>query len=125
MNEASISESIMKCLMDESVIHQMIADLDEKTCHKLIGLFIDEITTSLKDLEIAFSSMNLKKIEEITHILKNSAALYGAMSVASMASEINDRLCSAPGRLTDADTQLLDVIKQTLKLYSNKYDKAI
>lgn len=109
--------------MDEKVIQQMIEDLDELTCHKLIGLFIDEMTMSLVDLENAFIAMDLKKIEEVTHKLKNSAALYGAMTVATMASEINDRLCSTSRFLRDTDNQLLDLIKQTLKLYNNKYGK--
>ena len=113
----------MSHLIDESVIQQMIADLGQTTCHTLIGLFIDELTTSLSDLENAFSTMNQSRIEEVTHILKNSAALYGAIAVASLATKINNKLCIAKGQLIESDSKILAIIKQTLELYNNKYGK--
>jgi HPt (histidine-containing phosphotransfer) domain-containing protein len=113
----------MSHLIDESVIQQMRSDLGEATCHTLIGLFIDELTTSLDNLAKAFDMANLQRIEDITHILKNSAALYGAIAVATLATEINDRLCIANGNLIETDSTILALIRQTLELYNNKYGK--
>ena len=115
----------MDSLIDESVIQNMKDDLGEDTCHTLIGLFIEETTLLLADLENAFEVMDLQTIESATHILKNSAVLYGATSVAANAKEINDRLC-LPSRISSCDDkQLLEQIKTTLTAYNNKYYKAL
>ncbi|WP_025563346.1 Hpt domain-containing protein [Psychromonas sp. SP041] len=115
----------MHNLIDENVIEQMKDDLDDETCHKLIGLFIEETTSLLADLEKAFEVMDLPTIESVTHILKNSAALYGAVSVAIAAKDINDRLSSPSKMITREDSQLLALINKTLKVYNSKYNKAL
>jgi HPt (histidine-containing phosphotransfer) domain-containing protein len=112
----------MSHLIDENVINQMQADLGTKTCHMLINLFIDELTVGLADLEAAFKSDDKQKVEDITHILKNSCALYGAIAVASLAREINDRLCMLNGTFVDTDNLLLDLIRITLELFNKKYN---
>tara|TARA_R110001583_G_scaffold167935_2_gene320730 strand:+ start:5904 stop:6251 length:348 start_codon:yes stop_codon:yes gene_type:complete len=115
----------MNSLIDESVIEQMKDDLDDETCNKLIVLFIEETTSLLADLEKAFDVVDLTTIESVTHILKNSAALYGAVSVATVAKEINDRLSSPSKLITSEDSQLLALIKKTLKVYNSRYYKAL
>ena len=115
----------MNSLIDESVIQNMKDDLGKDTCHKLIGLFIEETKQLLVDLEHAFEVMDLAVIESATHILKNSAMLYGATSVAANAKEINDRLCSPPKLINNTDKQLLALIRTTLKVYNSKYNKAV
>jgi len=115
----------MDCLTDEHVIQNMINDLGEHTCHKLIGFFIVELSESLINLEHAFAINNVKEVESITHILKNSAALYGASSVATMSKEINTRLCKPAAQLSPEDNQLLGLISETLTRYNKKYSKPL
>jgi len=122
--EALTRDETMNDLMDENVIQNMVSDLGEQTAYQLVGFFIDEIASFSIELESAFKSMNLQKIESITHILKNSAALYGATSLSAMALSINNRLCTSLKHFSDTDIQLLDIINQTLKLYKQKYKKA-
>ncbi len=115
----------MDILIDESVIENMKEDLGEDTCQILIGLFIEETASLFTDLKIAFEAMDLKAIESATHILKNSAVLYGATSVATKAKEINDRLCLPSKLATSTDYQLIELIQTTLQAYNNKYYKVI
>ncbi|ETX09543.1 hypothetical protein MUS1_06835 [Marinomonas ushuaiensis DSM 15871] len=113
----------MDCLIDENIIQNMVKDLGEETSHKLLGFFIVELNESLISLENAFAISDVEKIESITHILKNSAALYGASSVATVSKEINDRLCKPPTQLYAEDNQLLGLISETLARYNKKYNK--
>ncbi|MEP4890973.1 MAG: Hpt domain-containing protein [Aliiglaciecola sp.] len=109
-------------LIDQSVIEQMAADLGNETCGTLINLFIDEMTTLNNKLKVAFDPIDDKTIGDITHIVKNSAALYGAMSLAEKANEINHKITILNQPITTSDHFILTLMENTLLQYKEKYN---
>lgn len=112
----------MSELIDQSVIEQMTADLGKETCLTLINLFIDEMTTLNGKLITAFNPLNTEAISDITHIVKNSAALYGAMPLAAKANEINHKLTISHDPITASDYIILSLMENTLLQYNEKYN---
>lgn len=104
-------------LIDKAVISQMEADLGEETCLMLTQLFIDEMASLHSKLLKAFAEKDDKAVAEATHIIKNSAALYGAMSLAKAATDINTRLTVLGQTLKDVDSTLLPLMEDTLQQY--------
>jgi len=112
----------MTDLMDQIVIKQMTADLGEETCLRLIKLFIDEMTDLHFKLVKAFNGLDSNAIADITHIIKNSAALYGAMPLSAKATQINDQLTILNNPLAASDNIILSLMENTLLQYNEKYN---
>ena len=109
-------------LIDQSVIKQMTTDLGKDTCLTLINLFIDEMTTLNNKLIHAFNPIDVEAIGDITHIVKNSAALYGAMPLAAKANEINYKLTISHDPITASDHIILSLMENTLLQYNERYN---
>ncbi|MBA6289265.1 Hpt domain-containing protein [Colwellia sp. MB3u-4] len=112
----------MEELIDQSIIKQMTTDLGQETCFRLVQLFIDEMTDLHSKLNSAFNSENTNAIGDITHIIKNSAALYGAMQLSDKATEINNRLTIFNQPLVSSDNIILSLMANTLLQYNDKYN---
>lgn len=112
----------MTDLIDKHVLDKMKTDLGEETFVKLQTLFIEEMTEFYEKLQSAFIQNNTKTVDDVTHILKNTAALYGAIAVEKKAREINERLNlgeESTRIIAKNDIQLLTLIERTLQRYNN------
>lgn len=75
---------------DKAVLAQLEQDIGTETLIKLIQLFIHELTTMNSRLTGAIAQSNIDEIHEVVHVLKNSAALYGAIPLATLAQQLHD-----------------------------------
>ncbi|AZN32166.1 Hpt domain-containing protein [Pseudoalteromonas sp. Xi13] len=83
-------EYIDNSITQSHVLAQLEQDVGSLTLVRLVNLFINELEEMLTRLDAAIEEKNVDKIKEIMHVLKNSAALYGAMTLAALASQLHD-----------------------------------
>ncbi len=74
-----------------SVLDQLYADLGTASASRLLGLFVDELNQMCERLAAARDSGNEAELLAVAHILKNSAALYGAQALADLAQQVNEQ----------------------------------
>jgi HPt (histidine-containing phosphotransfer) domain-containing protein len=106
-------------LLDETVVHAMAADLGTDTCQQLVQLFITELQQLQQDITVAMTNKSLPDILSAVHILKNSAALYGAQRLALLANTIHSDTTAAPALIYQNTANLVDILCQTLALYQS------
>lgn len=75
---------------DHAVLAQLEQDVGIETLAKLIHLFISELNIMKTRLNDAITQSNIDEIQDVVHVLKNSAALYGAMPLAALARQLHD-----------------------------------
>lgn len=68
----------------------LTADLGDESAKMLYGLFRQELIDLGGRLEQALSASDAGEINAVSHILKNSAAMYGAHQVADAARHLNE-----------------------------------
>ncbi|WP_027874651.1 response regulator [Spongiibacter marinus] len=73
-----------------SALEQLYVDLGEESASRLLGLFVQELAQLRDRLLTARDRGDETEILAVAHILKNSAAMYGAASLAELALRIND-----------------------------------
>jgi len=113
-----ISEQFVdKSITELNVLTQLEKDVGINVLARLINLFIDELVTMANQLDTAISSEDIIKIKEIMHVLKNSAALYGASSLATLATQLHD---SSPAT-TEENLHAALVIKHNLDKTRDAY----
>lgn len=83
-------EYIDNSITQSHVLARLEQDVGSLTLVRLVNLFINELEEMLTRLDAAIEEQNVDKIKEIMHVLKNSAALYGAMTLAALASQLHD-----------------------------------
>ncbi|WP_338363821.1 Hpt domain-containing protein [uncultured Pseudoalteromonas sp.] len=81
---------IDKTITQIHVLTQLEQDVGSVTLSRLVNLFIDELEEMKGRLENAIVEQDEENIKEIMHVLKNSAALYGALTLAALASQLHD-----------------------------------
>ena len=104
-------------LLDEIVIQTMSNDVGADTCQQLSLLFIRELEQLLQKISLAIEQQQVSDLIDAVHILKNSAALYGAARLASIAYEIHEDTSHTPAQLLQRSGVLVDIARQTLLLY--------
>ncbi len=102
-------------IMQHGTMAQLKADLGEGTYQHLLGLFVDELTQLNCKLKMAVEHQQFKDINDATHILKNTAALYGAERLSTSASLVY-QLKSNQQYIAQTQ-QLIDIINDTLTEY--------
>jgi CheY-like chemotaxis protein len=76
--------------IDTDVVAQLYADLGDEVGQKLIGMFVTELLQMQARISNALEDNNVDEYLAVAHILKNSAALYGAKKLASFARDLNE-----------------------------------
>ncbi|MEL0647170.1 Hpt domain-containing protein [Pseudoalteromonas agarivorans] len=113
-----ISEKFVdKSITELNVLAQLEKDVGVEVLAKLIKLFIDELVTMREQIKIAIDNEDTVKIKEITHVLKNSAALYGAAPLAALATQLHD----SPPATTAENLQLALIIQHNLDKTHDAY----
>ncbi len=76
---------------ESAVLEQLFSDLGNAAASRLLGLFVEELQQLTSRLRSAQASSDEEELLAVAHILKNSAALYGAEALAELASNINEQ----------------------------------
>jgi two-component system, phosphorelay protein LuxU len=76
-------------ISDHRVLVQLAHDVGMETLETLIQLFIGELATLNARLSEAITQSDINEIQQVVHILKNSAALFGAMPLAMLAEQLH------------------------------------
>jgi two-component system, phosphorelay protein LuxU len=104
---------------DHSVLMQLEQDVGMETLNQLIHLFVSELATLDQRLCDAIAQANTKEIQEVVHILKNSAALFGAMPLATLAEQLHGaHSLNATVHLAAAET-----IRQSIAISRDAYQR--
>ena len=99
------------------ILDQLHSDLGRETYTQLLGLFVIELTQLQHRLSVAINDQDHADILDTTHILKNTAALYGAQRLAFLANEVySTQLGDEYLRQT---IELMSVINLTLTNFTN------
>lgn len=77
-------------VIEQSVLAQLEQDVGIETLAKLLQLFITELITLNSRLDEAITNTDVAQIIDVAHILKNSAALYGATPLALLSKQLHD-----------------------------------
>ena len=113
-----ISEQLIdKSITELNVLIQLEKDVGISVLARLVNLFIDELVTMANQLDTAISNADIIKIREIMHVLKNSAALYGAAPLAALATQLHD----SPPPTTEENLHAALVIKHNLDKTRDAY----
>jgi len=91
---------------DPDVIEAFRADSGEELLQLLIDTFLQDAAKKLKRLsELAGSADGVAEAIQLSHALKSSGAMAGAMALAAFASEIEGRLQDGSGVLLQSETR--------------------
>ena len=82
-------EYIDNTITQAHVLAQLEQDVGSLTLVRLVNLFINELEEMRVRLKNAIEQ-DEDNIKDIMHVLKNSAALYGALTLAALASQLHD-----------------------------------
>ena len=83
-------EYIDNTITQAHVLAQLEQDVGSLTLVRLVNLFINELEEMRVRLKNAIDEQDEDNIKDIMHVLKNSAALYGALTLAALASQLHD-----------------------------------
>lgn len=83
-------EHIDNTITQAHVLAQLEQDVGSLTLVRLVNLFITELEEMRLRLKQAIDEQDEDNIKDIMHVLKNSAALYGALTLAALASQLHD-----------------------------------
>ncbi|MDC9496078.1 MULTISPECIES: Hpt domain-containing protein [unclassified Pseudoalteromonas] len=83
-------EYIDNTITQAHVLAQLEQDVGSLTLVRLVNLFINELEEMRVRLKNAVDEQDEDNIKDIMHVLKNSAALYGALTLAALASQLHD-----------------------------------
>lgn len=109
--------SLSSELINETVIKEMSDELGVDVCEMLIDVFVEELQDMMKRQEQALLNEDRMEIIAVAHILKNSAAQYGATRLAELACAIHD-FPKSDNNLLLADTKdMLITSQKTKNLY--------
>jgi HPt (histidine-containing phosphotransfer) domain-containing protein len=108
---------IDKTITDPQILTQLEKDVGLETITRLINLFIDELVVMTTELSNAIEKNDISKIKDITHVLKNSAALYGATPLAALATQLHD----FPPIIEQENLNLATIIQHNLNKTRHAY----
>ena len=101
-----------KNILDQVTLDTLQDDLGEATAKRLLGLFAKELAELSQRL--ASDPGNVDDVTAVSHILKNSAALYGATELANKAREINEHTQLTAENAAQAAAELCKLSDQAL-----------
>lgn len=108
-------------LIDDKAIQTISDDLGVEVCSQLLQLFMTELQQLLDEIRLAIEQQNATAILRAVHILKNSAALYGANTLAFIASEIHNDPTLSPPLFFLCSRDLINIAEQTLQQYQARF----
>ena len=83
-------EYIDNTITQAHVLAQLEQDVGSLTLVRLVNLLFNELEEMRVRLKNAIDEQGEDNIKDIMHVLKNSAALYGALTLAALASKLHD-----------------------------------
>ncbi|MGB1290842.1 MAG: Hpt domain-containing protein [Pseudoalteromonas sp.] len=108
-------ELLIEDLIDHSVLMQLEQDVGIATLARLMQLFVTELINLHELLSDAIKKSNIEEIQHVVHILKNSAAQFGAMPLAILAQNLHDTENIPPEQqIIDASIVLKSIEKSRL-----------
>lgn len=102
-------------VLDANIIESMKVDLGEDCQHRLLRIFAEELQMLSARLERAVAEKSRADISAVTHIWKNSAALYGAQDLADLARQLNEAPPEVDEALMESAENVLRAAKNTWK----------
>lgn len=108
-------------LLDEGTIQAMSDDVGSDICWQLTHVFIRELQQLLQKIRIATEQQQTLDIIDAVHILKNSAALYGASRLAFISNELHEAPLLTPTQRLQLTDNLIEIGHQTLLLYQDRF----
>ncbi|GGP37462.1 Hpt domain-containing protein [Shewanella saliphila] len=102
-------------IMQLSTLNTLETDLGSDTYQHLLSLFEQELTELHAQLHIAAEQHQFQDINNATHILKNTAALYGADRLSACAASVYQLKSNQP--YIAQTQQLIGIINETLTQY--------
>ena len=94
-------------------VAEMSGQFDATTVKRLFGLFVDELSVLSMRLTAAIDRTSAIEVLAVTHIMKNSASLYGARRLFSLARQLHDSPPDTPERVLLHAQHILRVCQQT------------
>lgn len=116
-------ELLNESVIDHSVVMQLEKDVGVATLARLMQLFITELTNLNERLSDAITKSNIDEIQGVVHILKNSAAQFGAMPLAILAKELHDSTSISTEQQLSAAFVVLQNIERSRLSYQNLVNK--
>lgn len=108
-------------LIDDMVVSTMMDDLGIEVCQQLLQLFIVELEQMQQSLKQSVAEENIPQIISAVHILKNSAALYGANKLAVLSEELHSNVTLAPKDALQHTKTLISIAEQTRQEYQTQF----
>ena len=116
-------ELLNESVIDHSVVMQLEKDVGVATLARLMQLFITELTNLNERLSDAITKSNIDEIQGVVHILKNSAAQFGAMPLAILAKELHDSTSISTEQQLSAAFVVLQNIEKSRLSYQELVNK--
>lgn len=112
----------MQPLLCEKTLHQLADDIGPDLLPELFKVFVEENIPLLESLKSDRTHWDLSQLQSLSHTLKSSAASYGGLRLAELATQL-DLACKLSDEAT-AQTLLpefIDVYTQTLEVIKQRY----
>lgn len=116
-------ELLNESVIDHSVLMQLEKDVGVATLARLMQLFITELTNLHERLSDAITKSNIDEIQGVVHILKNSAAQFGAMPLAMLSQKLHDTANITPEQQLSEASIVLQSIEKSRISYQNLVNK--
>ena len=116
-------ELLIEDLIDHSVLMQLEQDVGIATLARLMQLFVTELINLHELLSDAIKKSNIEEIQHVVHILKNSAAQFGAMPLAILAKELHDSTSISTEQQLSAAFVVLQNIEKSRLSYQELVNK--
>ena len=111
--DSLLPDLVAELVLDISVQKDMLGQFDPATVARLFGLFVDELSVLSVRLNTAIEHSSESEIMAVSHILKNSAELYGAKRLARLARILNETPPSDNTHLMAFAKELLEICHKT------------
>lgn len=112
-------QSLPEVIIDDTVLISMRDDLGGAVFNKLLKLFKEELQILFERMKKGLHENDFEEVLAVTHIWKNSAALYGAQNLAEKSRKLNELPPSDRQELRRAAEEVLNVARVTLESVEN------
>jgi len=112
----------MQPLLCEKTLQQLADDIGSELLPELFNVFIEENSPQLASLKRDSDSWDLSQLQSLSHTLKSSAASYGGLRLAELATQL-DLACKLSDKAAAQSLlpEFIDVYTQTLEVIKQRY----
>lgn len=103
--------------LDDQTIESLVSDLGKDTAKRLLNIFIQELADLSRRLREADDLV--AEIHAVSHMLKNSAMLYGATELAALARDLNESSAVTDSNAPDEAARLITLCQTTTESVEN------